>query len=39
MHQAQAPYEAAKHIVELLKNLTREHAGKLIQFGKELPWN
>ncbi|MCT4613731.1 MAG: SDR family NAD(P)-dependent oxidoreductase [Marinifilaceae bacterium] len=39
MNEAQTPYEAASHIVDLLNNNTANYAGKLIQFGKELPWN
>jgi hypothetical protein len=39
MHEAQSPYEAAGHIIELIDKPTAELSGKLIQFGKELPWN
>nr|BFF38500.1 SDR family NAD(P)-dependent oxidoreductase [Tenacibaculum mesophilum] len=39
MYQAQPPYEAAKHIIELLKDQSTTYSGKLIQFGKELPWD
>ncbi|PXY01987.1 short-chain dehydrogenase [Marinifilum breve] len=39
MHEAQSPYDAAGHIIDLIDNNTDEYSGKLIQFGKELPWN
>ncbi|TKG93978.1 SDR family NAD(P)-dependent oxidoreductase [Puteibacter caeruleilacunae] len=39
MHEAQSPYEAAQHIIALIDKSAEEVTGKLIQFGKELPWN
>ncbi|CAM1343430.1 SDR family NAD(P)-dependent oxidoreductase [Tenacibaculum amylolyticum] len=39
MHEAQTPYEAAKHISNILQTDTTQFSGKLIQFGRELPWN
>lgn len=39
MHEAQSPYEAAGHIISLIEKPVEEFTGKLIQFGKELPWN
>lgn len=38
MHEAQSPYDAAQHIINLTNQSTDTLSGKLIQFGKELPW-